>query len=513
MPARKILLIIADQLRADCVDGALENHVNLPNIAALRREAVTFRRHFSVTSPCGPARASLLTGLYAMNHRSVRNGTPLSASHTNLALELRKSGFEPLLFGYTDTSQDPRTVPLNDPRLRSYEEVLPGFREVVEMRFEESFPWRAELRRNGYHLPDYSRVFVPVSPDPARPARPDDPAFYRAEDSDTAFLTNVFLREMAVRTEKNWCAALTYIRPHPPWVAPAPYNHMYHGAELPEPACRPGVDTEEALHPFFAANRRRPPIESLVRGCDGQLDEARVSDVQMLRALYLGLATELDAHIGRVIAFLKETGQYDDTLIVFTADHGEMLGDHHMWGKQQVFDPAYHVPLIIRDPAHPERHGTSVAALSESTDVTPTILDLAGRRVPPAMDGRSLGGFLAGAPPQDWKDCIQMELDFGEPSTPTPIQIAENIPLDSANLAILREARFKLIHFNGGLPPLLYDLQSDPHEFDNLAADPAHQATLLRMTQKLLSHRMSHADRGLSEMEVTPNGVLNYQPD
>ena len=201
---------------------------------------------------------------------------------------------------------------------------MPGFREIVEMRFEQSFPWRADLKQKGYDLPDFSRFYDPVSPDPKRSARPDDPAFYRAKDSDTAFLTNAFLREMAVRTDQNWCAALTYIRPHPPWVAPAPYNHMYHGSALPEPARRHGVATEEALHPFFAANRRRPPIESMVRGCAGQVDETREGDVQMLRALYLGLATELDAHIGRVISFLKETGQYDETLIVLTAEHGEI---------------------------------------------------------------------------------------------------------------------------------------------------------------------------------------------
>jgi len=98
------------------------------------------------------------------------------------------------------------------------------------------------------------------------------------------------------------------------------------------------------------------------------------------------------------------------------------------------------------------------------------------------------------------------------PGAPTPLQITENIPLNSANLAILREKRFKLVHFNSGLPPLLYDLENDPGEFGNLANEPARQATLLRLTQKLLSHRMSHADRTLSAMEVRAGGVLNYRP-
>ena len=103
----KVLFIVMDQMRADCVTGALAEAARLPNLRALMAEAVTFTSHYTVTVPCGPARASLLTGLYAMNHRSVRNGTPLARHHTNLALELRKAGREPLLFGYTDTSPDP----------------------------------------------------------------------------------------------------------------------------------------------------------------------------------------------------------------------------------------------------------------------------------------------------------------------------------------------------------------------------------------------------------------------
>ncbi len=105
---RKVLFIIADQFRADCIDGALATHINLPNIQAFRKEAVTFTKHYSVTNPCGPARASILTGKYAMNHRSIRNGTPLADNIPNIALEARKSGYDPAVFGYTDTSADPR---------------------------------------------------------------------------------------------------------------------------------------------------------------------------------------------------------------------------------------------------------------------------------------------------------------------------------------------------------------------------------------------------------------------
>jgi arylsulfatase A-like enzyme len=105
-----------------------------------------------------------------------------------------------------------------------------------------------------------------------------------------------------------------------------------------------------------------------------------------------------------------------------------------------------------------------------------------------------------------------MELDFGEPTGPTIWQKATGTTLHQSNLAILREARFKLVHFNGGLPPLLFDLQNDPDEMVNLADDPAHTTTLLRLTQKLLSHRMRHADRTLADVKITSDGAVGFKP-
>ena len=105
---RNVLFITIDQLRADCLIGGLADHVDLPNMRAFVTEGVTFERNFSVANPCGPSRASMLTGQYAMNHRSVRNGTPLRHDTPSIASEMRKVGYLPMLFGYTDTSQDPR---------------------------------------------------------------------------------------------------------------------------------------------------------------------------------------------------------------------------------------------------------------------------------------------------------------------------------------------------------------------------------------------------------------------
>lgn len=486
--SKKILFIVIDQLRADCLNGALAAYVDLPNLRALQSDAVSFRNHFTVTNPCGPARASLLTGKYAMNHRAVRNGTPLRKGTPNIATESRKAGYEPLLFGYTDTGVDPTDRHPNDPDIGGDETVMEGFSERVEMRFEASYPWRAYLKAQGYDIPAYADFYNPVSASSDASAEPGDPAFYRAEDSDTAFLTDVFLKEMSVRTDQNWFAHLTYIRPHPPLVAPAPYNKMYHPDDLPPPA-NPGE-----THDFTALSGEQQPITKLVRGCR----DVEQSDAQALRAIYLGLATEIDHHIGRVIDFLKESGQYDDTMIIITADHGDMLGDHGLWGKQHVYDPSYHISLIIRDPDHSEQHGSSVQKMTESIDVTPTILQWIGLPTPRSMNGVSLMPFLSGVEPETWRRHVHMELDF---ATSGPELLARfGLKTDQANLAILRGERFKLVHFNAGFSPLLFDLQADPQEQINLAADPEYAPVLLQMSGDLLSHRMRHMDQSLSEI-------------
>ena len=165
-----ILFIIIDQLRTDCVFGALGAHVGLPNIRGLAADAVRFDRHFSVTNPCGPSRASILTGQYAMNHRSIRNGTPLAHDTPNLATELRGAGYDPLLFGYTDTSQDPRAWPEGHPALTTYEYPMAGFRDIVEMRLEDSLPWRAHLLARGYPAEDYAKVYSPKAPEGRAPS-------------------------------------------------------------------------------------------------------------------------------------------------------------------------------------------------------------------------------------------------------------------------------------------------------------------------------------------------------
>lgn len=501
-----VLFVVIDQLRADCLSGALAGAVELPNLRALMADGVSFSSHYTTTTPCGPARASLLTGLYAMNHRSVRNGTPLAGHHTNLALEVRKAGYEPLLFGYTDTSADPLGRHPNDPDLKTYEGVMAGFTEVVQMRFDSSFPWVADLKTKGYPLPGAYRDLLRAV-DPEGAGRLNAPTLYRAEDSDTAFLTDETLKALSVREDQDWFAHVTYIRPHPPLAAPAPYNDMYAPDAVPPATARTSVAKQKAVHPVFEAFFSEPAVKNLHIGFDGRLDRMSEADCQTLRAVYLGLATEVDAHIGRLLDYLKASGQYEDTLVIVTSDHGEMLGDHFIWGKECVYDPAFHVPLIIRDPRRRQAAGTCVGVFTESIDIAPTILDWLGQDIPPAFDGRSLLPFVEGASPSDWRGHVFCELDLGDPVSPTRYQRQLGLGWRHANLAILRERRFKYVHFNGGLPPLLFDMESDPDETIDLAGDPAHATELLRLSRRMLDHRMSHAAQRAASMKLTAEGV------
>lgn len=499
---KNVLFIVIDQLRADFVFGAFAEHLDLPNLRALMADAVTFERHFSVANPCGPSRASLLTGQYAMNHRSVRNGTPLRHDIPNVATEMRKAGYLPMLFGYTDTPQDPRVFHENDPALRTYEHPMNGFEEVVEMRFEMSYPWRSHLINQGYEFDTYAQVYHPVSPTGDAP-KINDPALYRAEDSDTAFLTDRFLASMPAHKGKDWFAHLTYIRPHPPLVAPAPYNSMYDPASIPLPERLQTPQEEAAQHPFFGPTlAQKTPAGNVTGFPDLAPTEA---NIQTLRTLYMGLITEADMHIGRVIKFLKDTGQYDDTLIIVTADHGEMLGDRHSWGKFTVHDAAYHTPLIIRQPGNVARAGTVVTQPVETIDITPTILDWVGQDVPNSMDGRSLLPLLGGAMPQDWRTYSFSELDFAEPTAPTLWERTLGTGPSDSTLSILREARFTLVEFAADLPPILYDREARGEQ-ENVAQLPEYQNDLHRLCRKMLRHRMKNMDHTLSLHTITKDG-------
>jgi arylsulfatase A-like enzyme len=224
-------------------------------------------------------------------------------------------------------------------------------------------------------------------------------------------------------------------------------------------------------------------------------DEA---SMRQLRATYYGLISEVDHNIGRMMDALKASGDYDNTLIVVTSDHGEQLWDHWMLGKDIHFDQSAHVPLIVRAPgaAFGAARGRVVEAFTEIIDLMPTILDTLGGEAPLQCDGRSLAPFLAGDTPDDWREEAHWEIDFrdvfdGKPETEMGLR------LDTCSLSVVRGRRYKYIHFTA-LPPLLYDIEADPDELVDRANDPACADVVAAYAQKMLSWRMTHAERTLT---------------
>jgi arylsulfatase A-like enzyme len=476
---RRVLLIVGDQWRWDCLSAMGHPVVKTPHLDALAAEGVLFRKHFGQCSPCGPART------------------------------VRGCGLTPLLFGYSDTAADPRLSAAADPALTSYEGVMPGF-DVGVCLNDKYAAWRARLIEKGYELPKHPKGVFATEAESGH-AHSLRPTIYTAADSLSAFLADELLSWIEVHPKRSWLAYVTFLHPHPPLVAPAPYNALYDPADCPAPLRCDRLEQEDFGHPFlkwYHGEERRLKYHRELA-----LDTATlpIEEVRRIRATYYGLISEVDDQIGRIVAELKAEGLYDQTLIIFTIDHGEMLGDRWMFGKECVFDPAFRVPLIIRDPRRKAdaARGRRVDDFTESVDLMPTILDWLGAEIPAGCDGASLLPFLRGERPASWRDAAHWEYDFRDPVTQTA-ERALGLTSDQCNASIIRDERYKYVHF-AALPPLLYDMLADPAERTNLAEDPAHREVALRYAQRLLSWRMVHAERTLANHMLTDQGLYVHR--
>ena len=487
---KNLLFITADQWRGDCLSAVDHPVVKTPHLDALARDGTLYLKHFSQAAPCGPSRASMHTGTYLMTNRSVNNGVPLDDRFTNWAKELRGAGHDPVLFGYTDISLDPRGRPLDDPALFTYQGVLPGLKLGMATD-DEGVNWGRWLQGKGIEVPTPPRLLY-------RDKKPQTewehggpsaaPMKLASEHHDTRFITQQAM-DYIDAAESNWCVHLSLLRPHPPWVAPEPYNAMYDPGQLPANIGAKSITEESAQHPWLAYQLQqrvhmRPNNEKLMR---------------RLSASYYGLMSEVDDNIGRLIALLKQSGEYDSTLIIFTSDHGEQLGDHWLLGKVGYFDQSFHVPLIVRDPL--KEAGKTVNTFTENIDLMPTLLEWFGVDVPAQCDGLSLNAGVR-------EEC-HWEFDFRNVND-SQAESALGITLHQCNLCVLRDDNFKYVHF-AALPALLFDLRKDPHELVNCATDPAYSQRVTEYSQKMLSWRMRHADQTLTHLALGEDGVSQRQ--
>ncbi len=504
-PTRNVLYICVDQWRGDSL-GILGHAAALtPHIDALARDGVMFTSHWGQAAPCGPARASMLTGQYVMNHRVVANGVPLDARHPNLATEVRRIGMDPQLIGYTTTIPDPVKTHPGDPRYSEIGDVMEGwqtFAHFDEVDYRNYFGWVAG---RGITLPENPFALWYPAEGPYGPTA--SPCVVPAAHSDTAWTGEhglAFLRGVRVsRPERPWLLHLGFLRPHPPFIAPAPYHAAVPEAVLAAPIRAATRADEAAQHPVLAHWLGAQKQSSYFEGATGQVSDLSDADIALTRRSYYGLIAEIDDWVGRILAELRATGQYDNTLIVFTSDHGEQLGDHRLLGKIGWFDQSYHLPLIIRDPSGVR--GRVVDAFTESVDLMPTILDWLRQDVPVACNGTTLLPWLRGATPAVWRSEVHFEYDL-RGGWPAPSALPEGTAAEAGPMAALRTREWKYVHLPG-FAPVLYDLRTDPGETRNVASDPAYQGLLLEASQRMLSFRMTHAAIDHTHRVATPAGL------
>ncbi len=512
--ARNVLFITVDQWRGDSLSCTGHPVVRTPHIDALAAGGVLFAHHWANAAPCGPSRACLYTGMYMQNHRSVMNGTPLDARFTNIALEARKNGYSPALFGYTDASADPRTVPAGDPRTMSYEGVLPGFEAIVCDPYDQgALEWGKWLAEHGVDVPS-----VPLDlygPDTSYPGADDHgatwaPTRFPAELSETVFMTEKAIEWLGRHGDRPFFMHISYVRPHPPRRNPAGYHDLYSADQVGPFTGFAGPDEEAAFHPLNNLLVNLPL-------CAAPHDER---ERRQLRATYYGAQSEVDDQLGRLFAYLDAEGLASSTLVVLTSDHGEMGGDHWLVEKCGYWDESFHVPLVVRDPsaAADATRGLVVSAPTESVDVAPTVLEWLGGELPVQFDGWPLTSFLhVGAAPGHWRTAAHWEWDFRHPQ----YRYAEQhlgIPGEHCSLAVARTAEAKYVQFAAApqvLPPLLFDLVADPGHRVNLAAGPGRSGAPgaagagdlrleLEMAQEMLRWRMRNMERTLTNCYLVP---------
>jgi arylsulfatase A-like enzyme len=463
-----VLLITLDQYRGDALSCAGHPLVRTPHLDALATEGVRLANHYSQAAPCAPGRAALYTGTYQMTNRVVDNGTPLDDRFDNVARVARRAGYVPTLFGYTDQGVDPRTVAPGDPRLSTYEEILPGFDVGLSLPGRAD-AWMTWLAARGHHL---RHAAIALETEGERPA----------ELSQSAFLTDHLLAWID-RQDEPWFAHASYLRPHPPYAAAGHWSSAYDPADVP-PAIPVGDDLHGIhrsllAHPLSAAPTDRDELAGL-------------------RAQYYGMCSEVDDQLGRVWRALRSSGAWDDTIVVVTADHGEQLGDQGLIQKAGFFEASYHIVGIVRDPRRPGGHGTTVEEFTENVDLLPTICDLLGEPIPGQCDGLALIALLDGGRPATWRTAAHWEWDWRVRSDAA----TDTRRADRCNLATIRSSTHAYVQFGNG-SWRCYDLAADP-TWRTTVDD---SAVVLPLAQEMLTWRSANLDRNLTGFVLRDGGV------
>ena len=445
-----LILILTDHWRGDSLGRLGHPVAETPHLDSLSAEGVTCTSAFTPSPSCIAARRSLMTGTRPTTHGMLgyQDGRPWPYTRT-MAGELARAGYQTINIGKTH---------FHPPRLHL------GFEElVIPADYEEWAEKQTGLVRAKYAHGVHANSWM---------ARASHLPEVQMEET---WLTDEAMRHIVKRDpERPFFLCLSFNGPHPPWCPPAAFFDLFMPKDIPPPIVGEWADGH-------AEQARRPLDVNAWRG--------RVSDElnHRARAGYYAYLAYLDAQIGRLCEFLGRRGMLRETFLLFTADHGEMLGDHNLWRKTYAYDPSARVPFILRPPAsRPARRNVELDHLVGLEDIMPTLLDAAGVDVPETVEGRSLLPLLTG-------DDVPWRETYHHEHSPC------YAPDSAYQCLTSREWKYVWNPITGH--EQLFQRREDPHEMCDVASDPANEKVLGEL-RLMLAKELHGRPENLSDGET-----------
>lgn len=516
--ASNILFIMCDQLRWDYLSCYGHPHLQTPHIDSLAARGVRFDRAYVQSPLCGPSRACTYTGRTLFAHGATWNNVPLRVDEWTMGDYLRAAGMRTALVGKTHMHPDwigLRRLGLDVDSAEALYLTEAGFEPFErddglhpDPILDPNLRYNRWLNAHGYpgHNPWQTHANSAVDAD----GNIVDgwlwrnsiyPANIAAEHSETAYMTTRAIEFVEQAGAEPWCLHLSYIKPHWPYIAPAPYHALYRDDAIVAAA---RSDSERVdPHPVYRAFT--------------QMRYSRVFESEDQRravvGAYMGLVKQIDDEIGRILTYLTQSNLIDNTLIVFTSDHGDYLGDHWLGEKDLFHEPSVRVPLIMVDPSPSAdaTRGTVETHFVEAIDLLPTFLEVAGGTPHlQRLEGRSLLPLLHGEPVADWREFTVSEIDY------SGREVRHLLDLRSADCRafMLRTVRWKYI-LHEQFRPQLFDLAADPQEFVDLGSDPAYEAVRCDLHEQLFTwvRRRQMRTTGGNSAEATIPYTPGHDPD
>lgn len=466
-----ILFLVADQFRADCLGADGNRVIRTPNLDRLAREGARFACAYSSTPTCTPARAALLTGLSPWRHGMLGYGRVAERYPFEKPRALRDAGYYTFAVGKMHYHPQRNLHGFHQALLdESGRAESPEFRSDYRSWFFSEAP-NLDPDATGIGWNSY-RAGIYALPERLHPTQ-------WTGQTATRFL------ETYSRPEPFFLK-VSFARPHSPYDPPERFWKLYQDAPLPAAA----VGRWAARYAPRSWER-----DDIWHGDLGP------EQVRQSRQGYYGSVSFIDEQIGRILEALERRGWLEETLVLFTADHGDMLGDHHHWRKSYAYEGSARIPMLVRWPAGliSAQRGQVLRQPVELRDVLPTFLDAAGVPAPQSLDGRSLLELVRGRT-EGWRPWIDLEHDI--------CYSPEN------HWNALTDGRWKYIFHARDGQEQLFDLATDPAEATDLAADPAHEQTLRLWRQRLVAHLAERGERFVraGKLALRPESYL-YSPN